>query len=316
LDARKQAGLRAPVTVLGLFLLQLGFLMMAGAPNAAAQAVQDASCPGPRTVGHAGSTNGRFAQTFTAQTTGSLISAQVDVSKVDGNADWILRIVEVDATGTPTNTALATAVVPDASVPISSSVIITGTFASPASVVAGQQYALTVGRPGSGSGAVQVGGRGPGDTCPGLLFFSNTQTDPFSSAGTSDMVFAVFVEPAPPEPQAPVKADGTLTIDANKGKVEKGRKVTLTGQLDVASNESCEPNRQIQIQRRLKSEDDSKFATFETVSTTAAGNYTLKVKVKKTYFYRAVVSETDACDDETSNSQKVRVQKKKAAQEA
>jgi hypothetical protein len=124
--------------------------------------------------------------------------------------------------------------------------------------------------------------------------------------------------PAPtpqPEPPGP-KADGTLTIDANKGKVEKGRKVTLTGQLDVAANESCEQNRQVQIQRRLKSEDDSKFATFTTVQTDAAGNYTLKVKVKKTYFYRAVVGETEACDDETSSSQKVRVQKKKAAQEA
>jgi hypothetical protein len=119
-----------------------------------------------------------------------------------------------------------------------------------------------------------------------------------------------------PEPQATSKADGTLTIDANKGKVEKGRKVTLTGQLDVTANESCEPNRQIQIQRRLKSEDDSKFATFATVNTDATGNYTLKTKVKKTYFYRAVVAETDACDDETSNSQKVRVQKRKAAQEA
>jgi hypothetical protein len=112
------------------------------------------------------------------------------------------------------------------------------------------------------------------------------------------------------------KADGTLTIDANKGKVEKGRKVLLSGQLDVAANESCEQNRQIQIQRRLKSEDDSKFATFQTVNTDATGNYSLKVKVKKTNFYRAVVAETDACDDETSNSQKVRVQKKKAAQEA
>jgi len=117
-------------------------------------------------------------------------------------------------------------------------------------------------------------------------------------------------------PPPPAKADGTLTIDANKGKVEKGRKVTLTGQLDVASNESCEPGRQIQIQRRLKSEDDSKFATFETATTEAAGNFTLKVKVKKTYFYRAVIAETDACDDETSNSQKVRVQKQHAAQEA
>ena len=78
----------------------------------------------------------------------------------------------------------------------------------------------------------------------------------------------------------------------------------------------CEPGRQIQIQRRLKSEDDSKFATFATVNTDITGNFTLKAKVKKTYFYRAVVSENESCDDETSNSQKVRVQKKKAAQEA
>jgi hypothetical protein len=119
-----------------------------------------------------------------------------------------------------------------------------------------------------------------------------------------------------PEPEPAPKADGTLTIDANKGKVEKGRKVTLTGQLDVASNESCEPSRQIQIQRRLKSEDDSKFATFATVTTDATGNYSTKVKVKKTYFYRAIVAENESCDDEISNSQKVRVQKKKAAQEA
>jgi lysophospholipase L1-like esterase len=124
--------------------------------------------------------------------------------------------------------------------------------------------------------------------------------------------------PSPPAPESPgvAKDDGTLTIDANKGKVEEGRKVTLTGQLDVASNEGCEPGRAVQIQRRLKSQDDSKFETFKTVTTDAAGNYTTKEKVKKTYFYRAVVSETEACDDETSNSQKVRVQKKKAAQEA
>jgi DNA-binding beta-propeller fold protein YncE len=144
---------------------------------------------------------------------------------------------------------------------------------------------------------------------------------------TSNHRIQKFSDPLPPPPAEPTpqpgpapevqpKADGTLTIDANKGKVEKGRKVTLSGQYDVAANESCEPNRPIQIQRRLKSEDDSKFATFTTVSTDAAGDYTLKAKVKKTYFYRAVVSESEACDDETSNSQKVRVQKKKAAQEA
>jgi len=114
----------------------------------------------------------------------------------------------------------------------------------------------------------------------------------------------------------PPKADGTLTIDANKGKVVKGRKVTLAGRLDVPSNEACEPGRQTQIQRRLKSEDDSKFATFATAQTDATGSYSLKVKVRKTFFYRAVVADTGACEDETSSSQKVRAQKKKAAQGA
>jgi hypothetical protein len=138
---------------------------------------------------------------------------------------------------------------------------------------------------------------------------------PACSAATPDPQPEPQPEPGfEPEPEP--KADGTLTIDANKGKVEKGRKVLLSGQLDVAANESCEQNRQILIQRRLKAEDDSKFATFENVSTDAAGNFSTKEKVKKTYFYRAVVGETDACDDETSNSQKVRVQKKKAAQQA
>ena len=112
------------------------------------------------------------------------------------------------------------------------------------------------------------------------------------------------------------KADGTLTIDANKGKVEKGRKVTLSGQYDTPTNEACEPNRTVEVQRRKKSQPDTAFKTFTTVQTDQAGNFADKVKVKKTRIYRAVVAETEACDDETSNSQKVRVQKKKAAQEA
>jgi hypothetical protein len=67
---------------------------------------------------------------------------------------------------------------------------------------------------------------------------------------------------------------------------------------------------------KSKRAPDTEFAAFETVQTDQAGNFADKVKVKKTRIYRAVVSETEVCDDETSNTQKVRVQKKKAAQEA
>jgi hypothetical protein len=124
-----------------------------------------------------------------------------------------------------------------------------------------------------------------------------------------------FTDPDCPPP-AP-KADRTLTLDANKGKVEKGRKVRLTGQIDSPQNEAgCEPNQTVELQRKKTKAPDTAFTTFKTVQTDQAGNFADKVKVKKTRVYRAIVQESAACDEELSNTQKVRVQKKKAAQEA
>jgi hypothetical protein len=310
-----------------------GVLLLAGLSvslsiPATAHAASDASCPGPPNNSVAFGGQVRLAQTFTAVNSGLLTRAHLEIVKEGTPGNWIVSINTVDGTGRPTNTVLATTTIPDATVPSGDSSLIAD-FATSAAVAAGQRYAVVLTRPGSDSVAMRYRNDNP---CAGAFASSPTQTGSFGPpSAVQDMMFAVFVEPDcdsdgfGDETQDPdtslcnpplTKADGTLTIDANKGKVEKGRKVLLSGQLDVAANESCEQNRQIQIQRRLKSEDDSKFATFQTVQTDATGNYSLKVKVKKTYFYRAVVAETDACDDETSNAQKVRVQKKKAAQEA
>jgi hypothetical protein len=120
-----------------------------------------------------------------------------------------------------------------------------------------------------------------------------------------------------PEPQPEAKADRTLTLDSNKGKVEKGRKVRLTGQIDSPQNEAaCEQNQTVELQHKAKKAPDTAFTTFDSVQTDATGNFSDKVKVKKTRIYRAQVQETEACDDELSNTQKVRVQKPKAAKEA
>jgi len=261
----------------------------------------------------------RVGQPFTALNTGQLVRFEAFFNDPPPgvSSTWTVQINTVDGTDKPTNTTLATTVVPLVGSGSNTAQPIGGTFPNPAQVVAGQRYAIAIANSLAPSGD-NAPLAGP-DLCSGHVYGDDSLSGswPFQYT-TVDLVFATFVEPAQPAPQPqPVpKADGTLTIDANKGKVEKGRKVTLTGQLDVASNESCEPGRQIEIQRRLKPEDDSKFAPFTTVQTDATGNYSTKIKVKKTYFYRAVVSENDACDDETSNSQKVRVQKKKAAQEA
>jgi hypothetical protein len=288
---------------------------LSAAPAAAThEPVLDANCPGPPNDSVSMAANHRRGQTFTAQTTGILVRAEIEVTKpASTTGDWVMEIWATDPMGAPTNALLGSATIADATVP-TGDVRLVGTFSPGVGVAAGQSYVLSLRR----AAAWNLRDRNS-NPCPGNEFFSAGPTSTWSVPSTFDLVFAVFVgqpDPPEPDPEPGPKADGTLTIDANKGKVEKGRKVTLSGQYDTPTNEACEPNRQIQIQRRLKSQPDSAFATFETVQTDAAGNYTLKTKVKKTRFYRAVVTETDACDDETSNSQKVRVQKKKAAQEA
>jgi len=57
-----------------------------GSSPAAAQAVPDASCPGPGITLTATGT-ARLAQTFAAQNTGTLTRAQIDISKGGSAAD-------------------------------------------------------------------------------------------------------------------------------------------------------------------------------------------------------------------------------------
>lgn len=109
--------------------------------------------PGPQTTADAlcapaGSPAGftasrRFAQSFVALRSGALTSASVRMSINSEGADFELEIRNVDASGTPTNVLASTSItdVPRTAFnePPRS---ITGTFASPANVVAGQSYAL------------------------------------------------------------------------------------------------------------------------------------------------------------------------------
>ncbi len=194
-DAIKRTGVGRVLTASALMLPV--FVLAVQPPPAAAQAIPDATCPGPRegsALTSSGSgQNARWAQTFTALAGGTLTMAQADVTKGGSPADWILRINEVDGTGTPTNTVLASVTIPDSTVPMGDS-IMSGTFAAPATVAAGQQYALVVARPGSTQ--LEVGVRA-GNDCPGEFFLSQSQTGPFPGPIPNvDMVFTVFVEPA------------------------------------------------------------------------------------------------------------------------
>jgi hypothetical protein len=100
----------------------------------------------------------------------------------------------------------------------------------------------------------------------------------------------------------------TLSLDANKNKVKKGKKVSLSGHLESAEH-VCESAQPVDLQRKRPKQ--TTFTTFAQLQTDAAGNFTAKKKVKKTFQYRAQVPETATCGGQVSNTEKVKVKKKR-----
>jgi hypothetical protein len=101
-----------------------------------------------------------------------------------------------------------------------------------------------------------------------------------------------------------------LTLDANKSKVKKGKKVRLSGQVLEASQAgaACVANQAVELQRKKPSQ--TTFTTVEQLQTDAAGSFSTKEKVKKTFEYRAQVAETAICGNGLSNTEKVKAKKK------
>ena len=101
----------------------------------------------------------------------------------------------------------------------------------------------------------------------------------------------------------------TLTLDANKNKVKKRKKVTLSGQLAEVVRQACLAGQTVELQR--KKPNQSSFTTIVQLQTDASGAFSAKRKVKKTFEYRAQVAETATCGTAVSNTEKVKVKKKK-----
>jgi NHL repeat len=115
--------------------------------------------------------------------------------------------------------------------------------------------------------------------------------------------------PPPPDGVATATKPGrTLTLDANKNKVKKGKSVTLSGRVtEVVRQGQCESGQSVELQRKKPSQ--AAFTTIEQLQTNAAGSFTTKEKVKKTFEYRAQVSETATCGSAASNTERVKVKK-------
>jgi hypothetical protein len=162
-------------------------------PRGAGAVLSDAGCPG-----HADGTisalgDERQAQTFTALRTGALTRASIEINKGSllQQGDFVLQILEVGGGGTPTDTALASATIPDESVPQGGAAVAVS-FANPPTVVAGHGYAIAIGRPGNLT-TFSVHTRS-GNPCGGEIFH-NTGDGWGLEAGDADFVFQTYVQP-------------------------------------------------------------------------------------------------------------------------
>lgn len=114
------------------------------------------------------------------------------------------------------------------------------------------------------------------------------------------------------------------SVNLQKKKLEKGKKVRLSGHVDSpdalrtlllpaatspGNQSACDADQTVELQR--KKPKGGSFAAFLQLKTDNAGNFSTDVKVKKTFQYRAFLSETPLCGQATSNSQKVKAKKKK-----
>ena len=150
-------------------------------------------CPGPKTGSLAGPGTNRFAQTFTAERSGSLRQIQFSIEKKPGTTgDYLVQLVRVIG-GTPSHSptdVLAALTVPDAAVATSSDATLTATFAGPA-LVAGTEYAAAFSRPGSTTAGANYR-KGDGSACGGS-WFNADGAGVFNVAQAQDILVSVLV---------------------------------------------------------------------------------------------------------------------------
>jgi hypothetical protein len=254
-------------------------------PAAASGAVvPDASCPPPAEAFFSDfSTTGdwRFAQTFTVQNSGSLVTAQVELQKPSGSSgDYVMQIAELDGSGVPTNTVLTSQTIPNSAVQSGIS-LVSANFADPLAVSAGQQLAVVITRP--GGGAFSAGERF-GD-CPGNFYFSDSQTNPYALTDPDgDMIFAVFINADFDAPETTIingPKDKTRKRTASFGLSSSEPASTFACSLDGGPFEACTSPKTYDHLKRKKHH-------FEVRATDAAGNtdptpasFDWKVKKKK-----------------------------------
>jgi len=137
-----------------------------------------------------------LAQTFTAEHTGLLTGAQVQVGDFSNNpTGLVMEIRAVDSSGTPTGVVLASTTIPASDVPDFQDGLVTGHFSPGAPVEAGQQYAIALHTSTEGPGYVQVNWQGSiSNLCTGVFYRTDESPPVFRADQPNyDVFFSTFV---------------------------------------------------------------------------------------------------------------------------
>ena len=241
------------------------WLVLALFPRSAGAILSDAGCPGPADGTISAFGDEREAQTFTAVHTGALTRATVSVNTGSLQAgDFVLQVLAVGTGGTPTDTVLASATIPQASLPPGGDATFDVTFSPPPPVVAGRGYAIAVGRPGNlTSFAVHTRG---GNPCGGEIFH-NTGNGWGLESTDDDFVFQTFVNPA-----------NKFEIVSRGGKLFA--RVPGPGTIVVDDVSTVQRKAAISA-RRKKRKGRARLVRRTTAKAEAAGDVELKLKLTK-----------------------------------
>lgn len=112
-------------------------------------------------------------------------------------------------------------------------------------------------------------------------------------------------EPTPAPSNPPADAQRSVSLDASRTAVTKGKRVRLYGQV---AGDACTSGAAVALETRRPSEET--FATIVETSTDSDGAFEIRLRVRRTQVFRAVVPAAEGCAGASSPEVKVRVKRR------
>jgi hypothetical protein len=101
-------------------------------------------------------------------------------------------------------------------------------------------------------------------------------------------------------------APRTVTLDANKNKLRKGKKVRLSGQVSSVNPQACAFGQTLTLERRI-TKQKGKPKPIAQLETDAQGRFKAKSKVKASSKFQVAASQTPSCGATTSKQVRVKL---------